>query len=370
MSRSQETSASIRGNRFATSRRNVLKTAGMVGFGFEAPQVIGEQGFGDETVTITTVEAHGQPLERKEVPADWWAYERQAMQSQRRLESRFGTNNSPREAASINGVGFGTMDETISGRRISTLEVYVDPSVRLTADVPSNADGVPVDLVETQSPLPHRCNSGNFDPMPGGVGVGQESGEYNGTATCEVERHNKRFMLTSAHLFTCRGRNITGERFHQNRQYVGRVADHSLRQDWAVVPRGPNSQIGDFENRIVDTPGILSGHVTRHGLFDLKGSGHPVHNQGVQTCQTTGRVEKVDTAITNCNGKTGRRYVKLSTDTRPGDSGSPHYKYYRRGRRQYLAIIAPHYGGDSYGWAAYHLNRSQGIEFDPEFSME
>jgi hypothetical protein len=341
----------------------------MVGFGFEATQVIGENGFGDETVTITTVAAYGHPLKRKEVPGDWWTYERQAMQAQRRLESRFGIDDSSREAASIHGVGFGTMEETISGRRISNLEVYVDPSVRMTTDIPSQTDGIPVDRVETQSPPPHRCNSGNFDPMPGGVGVGRSSGEYDGTSTCEVERHNNRFMLTSAHLFTCRGRNITGDRIYQNRQYVGRVADHSLRQDWAVVPRGPNSQIGDFENRIVDTAGILSGHVTRQGLFDLKGTGHPVHKQGVQTCETTGNVEKVDVAITNCNGKSGRRYVKLSTDTAPGDSGSPHYKYYRRGNQQYLAIIAPHYGGDSYGCAAYHLNRSQGIEFAPEFSI-
>lgn len=156
---------------------------------------------------------------------------------------------------------------------------------------------------------------------------------------------------------------------YQDTQYVGDVEVASLTEDWALIPRAGNSDVNDFDNKIVTQNGELSGHVTKNGLLDLKSTGETVYKEGRTTCGTSGVVEKIDHSVTNCNNTGNDKYVKVSTPTEPGDSGSPHFRTYFYNGCSYIAIIAPHYGGESVGCAAYYLNSQHGIGFDPEFTF-
>lgn len=351
------------------TRRNALKAVGVGSIGLTGVgTVLGSSK--KDTVTITIVEGgDGTPRLRKEVPANWYEREMRATDVQWNLRKQYGIENPDFSVSGIDGVGLGTLEETISGRRTSYVEVYVDPVTGTDVDIPSGVNGIPVETAATPRPAPDACNQTNFDPMPGGVMVGGSSGQYDGTATCEVKYGSTFYMMTAAHLFTCNGADIRGEPMYQNTQYVGDVEVASLSEDWALIPRASNSDVDDFDNQIEDQPGKLSGHVSRDGLLDLKSTGETVYKQGVETCETSGVVEKIEQTVLNCNDTSDDYYVQVSTPTSPGDSGSPHFHKYIYNGCYYLAIIAPHYGGESVGCAAYHLNKSHGIEFDPEFSL-
>ena len=65
---------------------------------------------------------------------------------------------------------------------------------------------------------------------------------------------------------------------------------------------------------------------------------------------------------TDCSFKS-YDYVKLSTPTKKGDSGGPHYKKYSYNGQYYAAIIAPHHGGASVGCGAYRIYNFHDIQF-------
>lgn len=209
-------------NSSATSvtRRTALKTslAGAISL-TGAGQVAGHTH--NDTVTITTVKAGDTPRVRKQVPADWWEFEMRSEEVQDQLRRQFGLVGPKSAVPGIDGVGIGTLDETISGRQISYLKVYVDSKESLEVTIPSEVDGVTVEIVETPQVEGDSCNKSDFDPMPGGVMVGTSSGDYDGTATCQVSRTDSQgnknyYMLTAAHLFTCNNEDISGNPLYQN----------------------------------------------------------------------------------------------------------------------------------------------------------
>jgi hypothetical protein len=87
--------------------------------------------------------------------------------------------------------------------------------------------------------------------------------------------------------------------------------------------------------------------------------------QGKTRCEEDGKVTEVDKAVYTCHEWTGQHYVELSTPTDNGDSGAPHFHDYTFNQNRYLAIIAPHYGAESVGCAAYKIYDDHGITFNP-----
>lgn len=348
-----------------TSRRKTLKALGagsasIAGAGlFAAPTGASRS---DDTVTITTVKVGDEPRVRKEVPADWWEYEERAERVKAQLQSQY------RDDPAIEGVGLATTNEVISDRNKSSVTVQVAPEKSTNANIPSAVGDVPVEVVDALRPEPDTCYTGDYDPVPGGVQVGDGTGVV-ASATCPVtDSGGQEMLMTCGHLWDDCNEDITGNGLYQSGQYVGTVADNSVKQDWATINLDLYSEVGGFDNTIVDTYAPLSGRVTYDGLKDLKSNGTTVYKKGRTSCKTSGLVKQLDVAVGRCSCSSGCNYssnnfVKTSTPTDGGDSGSPHYHEYYFNSDKYLAVIAPHHGGESVGCGAYAIHNAHGYEF-------
>jgi len=147
--------------------------------------------------------------------------------------------------------------------------------------------------------------------------------------------------------------------------FVGHIQDYSKSQDWAIMDVPSDSDISGTTGSIRNENGSLSGHMTLDGLKELKSSNETVHQSGWKTCMTSGEVEEVKVGNSRCDGSyKSDDYVKTSAMTEGGDSGGPHYRKYNTNRGDFLAIIAPHRGGDSIGCGAYKINDDHNISFD------
>lgn len=351
------------------NRRRFLKATGISAIGATGVGTLPNRGSaeGNGTVTITTVAAGNKPVIQKEVPADWWTYEEQAKLVSTQLKDRFA------DVAGVDGVGIGTLNQTISGRRISNVEVYVNPN-GTDAKIPDRVNGVEVMIRDTvQGTL--TCNEGNFDIMPGGVTIESSSGDQV-TSTCEVERSGTFYMMTAAHLFTCNQSSITGDPAYQSGRYLGDVVDYDFNQDWAIVKRDSSSKVTDLDNEIEDYAGILAGYTTESGLHDLKSNNTTVYKQGITTCKESGQVERYNVSVSNsCNSISSNDYVETSATQDFGDSGGPVFDQFTYNGCYYISIIslATLAGclsppcSTALGAAAYHINNDHNISFDPEY---
>jgi len=342
------------------TRRSTLRSIGG-GIALSSVPVTGLRE--EDKVRITTVKVGTRPREQKKVPKKWWTREQTAIAVQNKLRDRYGTRLPQQEGtAGINGIGLSTLDERISGRKVSSVKIYTDPQELGSVAFPNEMNGIPIETEETQFAEPNDCNTGDFDYVPGGVAV---SGDKTGTSTCQVEYDGNSYIMTAYHLYGCGSSSPKGEKLHQSGQYVGDVETSDIVQDWVIVNHADNSQVDGFDDSIADQAGSVAGRVTKEGLLDLKSNDTPVYMQGKTRCEEDGKVTEVDKAVTTCHEWTGQHYVELSTPTDNGDSGAPHFHDYTFNQNRYLAIIAPHYGGESVGCAAYKIYDDHGITFNP-----
>lgn len=346
-------------SRYNIPRRRVLKSTGAASaLGLVA---VPSSAASDETETIVSVRGrNGIARKTEQVPKQWLNRERQALEARRNLHRRFSDQD---KSKAVDGIGLPRADEQIAGRFVSDLTVYLDPNAADYPEIPDQQDGIPVSRDFTKSPEPDGCNKTEFDPLPGGVRITSIENDGGGTTTCMVEFNGTYYMMTANHNLDgddednneCTS--STGHKVHQpynKDQFVGYVDDTRIGEDWAIVPAEGSLS---FDNEIEDVVGKLSGHVTQDGLLDLKSSGETVYQQGITTCITEGQVKEVDMSVSpeGCLNSDSH-YVRMDTPTDPGDSGGPHYRQYTYNGCTYVAIIAPHYGWDSVGCAAYHIN--------------
>lgn len=316
-------------------------------------------------VIITTVAAGDQPVLQKKVPADWWAYETKVDEVHDKLSQEFS------ESPDIKGIGIRTTKEKISGRKASEITFQVDED-GTTAKIPDQVEGINIEAVDEINRPPQACNLNTFDPLPGGVVMGQEKDtcEWGGGSTgCEVRRDGNYYMLTAAHvlLSVCGDTTQNNAAHPETCDYLGFVSDYDVSKDWAIVTRDPLSDIDDLDNTIAETNGILSGHVTYSGLKDLMCSGETVYQQGKSTCKTSGTVVGRKESYGYC-GIDINEGVKVDVKTDDGDSGGPCYHKYTYNGCEYLSIIGTTTAYQVYS-PAYKMNNNHGIKFDPEFEL-
>lgn len=355
------------------TRRETLKAIGtgsvaIGGSGFLVDTVGAIQS--DETVTITTVKVGDEPFIQKEVPANWWAYEERAERVKKQLRTRY------QDVPTIEGVGLGTSNHTISGRKKSTVTVQVNPETGTNATIPDTVEDVPVEVTDAARPEPEDCfesdicYTDSYDPVPGGVQIGNGMGAV-GTATCPVTAPNgEKRLMTCGHVLDDCSDDVTEKGLYQSGQYVGPVVDNSEKQDWLTAKIDQYSDINGFSNTIVETNATLAGRVTYNGLKDLKSNGTTVYKKGRNSCKSSGVVKELDLKVGRCFCGTGsgceytsHDYVKLSTNTCQGDSGGPHYHEYFYNNTKYVSIIAVHHGGNAVGCGAYAIYDDHGYEF-------
>lgn len=314
-------------------------------------------------VTIPIVKSGDDVFYSKQVPRKWWEYEEHVERMQERLKNRYS------ETASIEGIGMGTTNEFITQeRKKSSLIVYVDPVSGTDESIPESVEGVPVKVKEAPRPDPDGCYQEDYDPVPGGVSVHCPDTDEYGTATCPVQDSSGTVgLMTCGHIADDCKQDVDGLAIYQNSQFVGYIDDNSVKQDWIFVPKAVNSDISGFADTIVNTYRDIAGYVDRQGLKDLKSTGETVYKKGRTSCKTDGVVKELDVSVGRCGCPdckySSNDYVKVSTPTDSGDSGSPHYHTFTFESEKYIGIIAPHHGGESVGIGAYKINDDFGYTF-------
>lgn len=348
--------------------------SGGIALGTLTTGTIANEGPFESIVTVRGKD--GVPRKTTEVPKQWWDHEQKVLEIQDNLEKQFRVND-PKVNNGIDSVAIANQSNRVSGRYISKLKVYVSSKSGLKVDIPDKVDGVPVDQAETKAHVPDSCGKEYVDVLRGGIAVDEPDNTGPGTATCMVERNGKYYIMTACHVVatTCtEPLGVSVYNYHDGGNYIGDVEDCQIGEDWAIINKASDSNISYFENEIYSQPGILAGHVTKNGLLNLKSSGTWVYHQGWATCESIGLVGEIDVPVKACdsNGITYKdnHYVKVSTPTDGGDSGGPHFHKYTKDGYDRLAIIAPHYGGESVGCAAYHIHESDNINFDPMFDED
>lgn len=346
------------------NRRDVLKSVGVSTFALATQSRIGTVR-AEETTEIPIIKMRDKYV-WKEVPEDWWEHEERAKDAKAKLEEKFNLEKNP----AIDGVGFGRQNERRSGYYKSNLVVYFsrDSRPEERPNIPDSVDGVSTTSTETKYGVPNgvcddgvTCYDDPYDPMPGGVQVGDGSGSV-GTATCQVRKNYDVYMATCMHTFTCGG-DPSNSTMYQAGQEVGTVNNHIDEDDWVTV--NPNGNVGIKTDTLVDQAGTLAGHVTKDGLLDMKGSGETAYKVGRTSCKTSGQVTNVDKTIDTCHGVTADHYYEVDTPHCKGDSGAPNYRTFTFDGKDYIGIIGPHYGGSiPSGCPAYHLHNKHNYGFD------
>lgn len=158
------------------SRRNVLKS---VGFGLSASALPLTTSRKIRTTRITTIKSGDTPLERKDVPTDWWSQMQTAKGEVQRLSEKFRNN------PAVSDISMSAGEELLSGRRMGIVNVYADSYME---DVlPDVTNGVEVRRrePERQNETLHDCNKNDYPTVRGGVVTRRVTGQ-RGRVECSV----------------------------------------------------------------------------------------------------------------------------------------------------------------------------------------
>jgi hypothetical protein len=338
-------------------RRKALK--GIAGAGtFLNPNISYIRGM-ERKVEITIVRVKGEPFITKQVPKDWWEHEQKATDMLPRFERKYGGKEN------VKDVCVGTAEERISGRKISSIVIQVEPGTTLNTE--SKRRGVPIEVEQIGEPSPVSCNESNHDPVPGGVSSNND-GTYNCgydvTTTGKVDYNGSPAIMTCAHHYDC-STNPNGETQYQCEQNVGECATYDRSQDWLVFTETSDSELSNGYTAYIDAESHAaqqSGVVSDSGLHDLKSNDTEVYQMGITTCETGWEVEKLYKSWTPCDFS-GSYYVglkPLDKQLEGGDSGGPFFHYTTLNGEAYNAMIAPTYATTSdpergWGYAAWKI---------------
>lgn len=341
----------------AVKRRKALKSlAGAGGLAYPGSSFFSGM---DRTVEITIVEVGGEPFITKLVPEDWWDHEQKAVNMMSYFEKKYGHQEN------VNDVCIGTVEDRISGRKMSSIVIQIEPGTSL--DSRAERRGVPIEVEELEEPTPVNCNESDHDPVPGGVSTNNDGPSYCGfdvTTTGKVDYNGSPAMMTCYHHYECY-QNPNGETQYQCSQNAGECSTYDRSQDWLVFTETSDDDIGGY-NAYIDAESHSAeqkGVVSDTGLHDLKSNDTEVYHMGRATCETGWEVEKLYKSWTPCDF-TGSYYVglkPLDKQLEGGDSGGPWFHYTTLSGSAYNAMIAPTYaktGPDpkrGWGYAAWKI---------------
>lgn len=365
-----------------TTRRHALRTAVNLGVGGALVWAVGaDYATSDGQVEVTYALARSSPeasvTERTTtVPAEWHA----------RTHSAFEVHESLRETGLSSLVG----SFVVPGN-------FDDPSASLAVDATSDSAveelaelGFDIEIdVEILEELPPKPTAPEYESAPFQVtdverrsvpgGVHCQSPSINGTlapAAFDAER-DRRYFLTSNHVFGAQGTNETEHRDEPldlksggQLRTIGRVERGYPEAD--VVRVAPVDDYRPVPEVAGAVPATVSGQFTRIGLADLYARGEALHKFGAFSGHTEGPIHGVD-GITCYLGEVCKPGQVKWGDERTitdGDSGSISYR--PDPERPDSAILAAGVnnarswwpGADfTWGTAAYRLRDEYGMHF-------
>lgn len=354
------------------TRRGYLKTS-VAGAGFG---VLGLRKTPD-TTEIVTHESDGTPRKTKLVPAKWYEQKQHAVEVRDRLFDRY------EHAPGIQGVGVRAGDAAVDGYRYFEVVVHVDEDRGTTSAIPEQVDGVRVranhrEQLKNASDCNHStsCYQGDYDPIPGGVQV--EDNSSTGSATCRVERDGTYFLMGARHVWvdddntqdSCSLDDPRGENCYQNGDYYGWVRDDFREYDALITQLDTDyGRRSGFTNTIVDEYGQVEGYITENGVDNMiaDSNSRDVFQRGITHCGEAGQVEERENDY--CSDFNRLELVRTTTDFGNGDSGAPVYDETEINGKTYLFIIhiaTQYLSGctSTFGSAAYEMNDKENIVFD------
>ncbi|GAA0677649.1 hypothetical protein ACFQDG_05540 [Natronoarchaeum mannanilyticum] len=336
---------------------------------FGVGQVYGKNIGQPDEIDIPVVVSGDKVVETATVPFKWWQHEQRVIRLQEQLVDRLG------DTPGIVSVGVGTQSSTIGGKKVSHLRVGRDSEADISTNMPTRVDGIPVEVHSPEKTELHSCDdswddTNTYDPVEGGVRL-----DGSHSSCCAVRYTNDdgeilNCLMTDGHSYDCSFESID-DTVEQEGQKIGEIEEIRPAQDWAIIRLTNDADISFFSNNIAGSSPKASGYVSQHGLHQLKSNDTKVFNRGAKTTLTNGTITGYDKQLPYTSGCEGsndyENYVRLTTCTFGGDSGSIHYHEYTnyRGDKR-AAVIAPHKGGgDDYsvGCAAYRIRESNDIEF-------
>lgn len=338
------------------NRRQALKVAGSTGISSLA--VVGN--VSALTHRITTIKSGETPLQRKDVPLDWWEQMEKVSRVRENLQKQFESETG------VRSIALTTREKTISERKAGRVEVEIVPE-KTPPTIPESVEGVKVSVREHQERELDSCNQSQFDPVKGGVVGGETTSDTGPTWTCRVHDGSSKRMLHCAHTFdVCNETGIIGQDAHQRNQVIGEVMDLDASRDISITRKTSDMDVNGYSNRIEDATGELKGRMTKSGLKDLMSNDTEVYKVGRRTCRTGGEVEKLNVESgLDCADQYNQEYVKCTMNTESGDSGAPyfHEAWDPNLNEYYIAMIGVHSGGTSVGCSAYDIHNTYGYEF-------
>jgi len=345
-------------NNKLVSRRNVLRSTVGISSIYSIGVVSGDDG--DDQVTIPIVKSGDEVVKSKQVPREWYDFENVADRIFNRIYNNHGNDEG------VYSVAKGSDTRTVADRSVSNVEVYVEPGTR-HPEIPSQVEGVNIEIIEeTPDPKPDGCNTGTFDPVPGGVQIWNSDLDTFATTTQKVYVNGDSHLLTCAHSNreSCSDDIEGNVRVGNNTlgNVMGGVNDKAM--DITTVP---DYDVNDYANHIEDGDSpVVNGYVTEAALADFKSMDTTVHKFGFRTCHTSGEVVNDKVMWSPCGSD--KPYVTLNTHTEEGDSGAPHYYKWESSGDYYAATIGTHfgdlYGNDSAACAAWKVHDVHGIQYD------
>lgn len=297
-----------------------------------------------DKTTIPLLKSGKEVVKTKQVPKEWWdqvQHVKETIEKARhQLEAIPGYYSSSIESD----------DVAIAGLRRKKITVEVDkkelPDISTDSNTdngpfPEQIDGVSVDLAEKTEAREIACNNlGNFNPLPGGVGIFVDIGGSSlkkGSTCCKVTYNGKLRMLTAGHLSNCSsGNSVYTDRDASNK--VGEISKAVSGTDWALI----SDSGSNFDDTVRFPSGSrydVGGHVTEQSLQYYDSVGQTIHKLGRETGISTGRIQALNQSIsTSCINH--NRGVVIGNDAAIGDSGGPSFVLNPRGNNEaYIASL-------------------------------
>lgn len=321
----------------------------------------------DDQVKIPVERRAGEVSRWKEMPEDWWTFEKHVQNVRDRIADSYMNIDG------VTGVGIGTDDEKIRGKLISEIVLYIDEERLNEIKVPSSIEDISVVKKKT----PNRdldecgysgyCNTTSYDFPPGGA-------HFDGsvTITTAVTHEDERKLMTTGHYFwddsDCDFELDDPQEVKHEGQILGDAVKVNRQLDYALVEETNNTEVGGFAEQVNWTSSDqiqVSGSVTKSGLHVMKSNEETMYKYGARSCRSSGVVEGYTEDISWDGCVEDGVFVEVTACTQGGDSGSPYYKTWTDDNCIFdegASIIGVHKGGSSYGAAAYRITE-ENIEF-------
>lgn len=312
----------------SNTRREVLKSTGLVSSLVLGNQAIGTVTAEDKVEIVTHASARG-PEVSKTVSRSW----KQHYERVKRVRKSLGARLKGPSGVKLISITRGATE--FGGKNGFEIQVEADDNA-LDVEIPASEEGIPINRIEPRPRESHGCSNQNacyneavYEPTPGGVTFG------GGTAACEFYAdpyetgYPRRVMLTAAHVIqsdTCPFDDFADHPVDQHCEDWGKsyVGDGVL--DVACVePNGhPKTTAGYIKQVGGYSDASVEGYVDEIGLADMVSNEGIVWKTGIMTGTQWGELKDFHLGNYNCVNWGGDGVLALIKSS-SGDSGGPVY---------------------------------------------